>query len=166
MWIGKGTEKNRMDHREDGHVRSNAQSERENRDQRETGTAAQHASRIAQILPSGFHPADDIHRASIFFVKSGVAEAALRVVASFLRRHASRHVVGRAHFDVRAQLLVKVALEPMNLQQALQPGKQGHCLCSFCPVKLAQRAATNSSHYSNATKQACGRATAYADCML
>src|SRR5690242_9894796 len=83
--VGQWAKNNHIDDAEDSGVRSNAKSERENRDEREPGAAAQHASRVAKILAGGFHPADNVHAASVFFQQSGVTEAALGVVPSFLR---------------------------------------------------------------------------------
>ena len=50
-----------------------------------------------------------------------IAEAFLRVVAGFVRRHARGNVVRDTHFNVRAQLLVEFIVQFFSSQRVAQP---------------------------------------------
>ncbi|MGZ0173718.1 MAG: hypothetical protein ACKVHE_29735 [Planctomycetales bacterium] len=77
--VGQGTQQDRVHHAEDGGVGSDAQGQRDDGNNRERRTAAQHAEPVADVLADGFHQNDSSNIASPFFELLNPAEGTHRL---------------------------------------------------------------------------------------
>ena len=129
--IRQRTNENGVYNGENRGVGADAEGESEDDDGGETRTAMQQAKRVAKIASGLVEPADDIYVASVFLEESGIAEAFLGFAAGFAGRHSGGEIVCGAHFEMRAQLFVEVAIEAISSQHTAQARDERHGAPSF-----------------------------------
>lgn len=122
--VRQGTQQDGVDDGEEGGVGADAEGESEDGDHGETGAAAQHAGGVAKIPCGRVQPADDVHRAGVFFHQRCVSEATLRIVTRFVRLHPSDNIVPCSHLDVGAKFFIHSAIQFVFVKQAAQTREQ------------------------------------------
>src|SRR5204862_4985001 len=94
----------RIQQLEDRRVRANAERQRQDRDDGESGTETKKARTILEIAPRAVEQRKRIHVIDVLADQGDVAEFAPCGVACVTRRHAARDVVADFTREVRVQL--------------------------------------------------------------
>src|SRR5580698_5968315 len=121
LGIRKRAQYRSVDHGEDGGVRADAESERENRDEAEARRAAQRAQAEACVGDEMLEPGNVARVAAFFRAFRYAAELKQSAPASFVARDALRHVEMRLLLDVVAQLVVEVGVNFRAVKERAQP---------------------------------------------
>jgi hypothetical protein len=79
---------------------------------RETGALLKRANRVSQILENRFRKWQAATVSIFFFDPRHAAEFAQRCLTRFLRAHPLSHILLDLHFEMRADLLLLVSLQP------------------------------------------------------
>ena len=85
IWIRQRTKQNSVDDAEDCGVCADTESQRENRDDGESGILRETAYAVAHVLGETFQPAENVHVARPFFLQSEIPKTSLRVFVGFAR---------------------------------------------------------------------------------
>ena len=106
-----------VDHAENHGVDADAEGQRQDRNRGKSRSFAESAHGVANVLDQRFKP---LQAASVAICFGGLGEAAEldeRGSAGFFGGHAAREVGLGFHFDVRAELVIEVAVEPVGSGQ-------------------------------------------------
>ena len=111
VWERQRFQQHRVDEREDGRVRADAQRQRQEGDRCEAGRPAERAERVARVLHDAFDEVEPTCVAALFLPLIDAAKLAQRREARLLVRHSA----GAQHFnltiEVIAHLLVELGLD-------------------------------------------------------
>jgi len=109
--------KQSINHAEDGHVRGNAKSRRENGDESKTRIFAKNASSKAQILPARLHKGFPAARANDFLCKFKAAALQTHCAKGFLAAHPLLDLFFSCHLLVGAKLLIQLPVDLLLSEQ-------------------------------------------------
>ncbi len=123
--IRQRTEEDRVDEAEDGGVGADTERQREDRGERETGIAPQHAQRVADIPDERFDDGNPSLVADPFLGLFDTAELAERDAARIRLRQSAPQVIADTLVDVLPNLHVELSLDIRSTKQCLKPRTRG-----------------------------------------
>ena len=116
----QGPETDGVGELEDGGVRTNAERQREDRDRAESPRPAQRPYCVAHVLPHAFDAGFPPDIARIVFDRRDAAHLDVRGPRGGIPGHAGAHPVVNRSLEVRAQLVVQLALDPLPAEQGVE----------------------------------------------
>src|SRR5277367_2775398 len=123
----KPNQENAVHEAEDGGVRADAESEREDRHRGEAGIFAEHARAVAKVLPQIFCEADATGLAAFFFGAFDRAEFEASAAERFFSGDACANQILRVSVEVKLNFRVNLALHVRAMQRGVQPGTKTAC---------------------------------------
>src|SRR5262249_3679397 len=117
----QGLEQHGIHYAENRRVRADAESQRDDRDQRETGMLHQHPRAVAQVLQKRLHETSSFNVASQVLDAPHISESPPRLSLRFIRSHPALDVLPRPHQQVKAHLIIHLLLDPVLAQQSVEP---------------------------------------------
>ncbi len=119
--IWQRTQQHGIDDAEDRRVRADAQRQREDGNQGESGILQQHSRAVTKILQQVLDEADSSHIAAFLLSLLNTAQGAQGSVARLLRCHAFSDIFLNLPLEVIADLLVQFLLDLLAAEQGAQP---------------------------------------------
>ena len=123
--VGERPQRHRVEEREDGRVRADAQAEREHCHRGEARMPAQAADRIARILQQRLEPHQPVGVTTLVLPSRQAAEIARRGVARRLEGHAARDEGVDLSLEVVAQLSVQLPFDLAASKEGSQTKSKG-----------------------------------------